>query len=193
MSLRARIFIIASIVMLLILGVSIFLIINKNKTALTPENGATPADQSGSLPTTMSPASIATSIPEGLPAKTATPLEAEKNGVQQLAKVFVERYGTYSSDNNSQNIQDVQSLVTKSLWAKLSGRTAVNGTGSFVGMTTKVIGMDLTSWSDGKATVRLQTARTEEKNGKITTYYQNADVEMVKQDGMWLADKLTWN
>lgn len=192
MSLRVRIFIITSIVVLLVLGVSIFLIVNKNKTAPAPESGAAPAGQTAGLPAP-APASIATSIPEGLPAKTATPLEAEKNGVQQLAKVFVERYGTYSSDNNSQNIKDVQSLVTPALWSKLSGKITTTSAGSFFGITTKVIGMDLTSWSDSKAMVELKIVRTEEKNGKFTTYYQNADVEMVKQNGEWLADKLTWN
>ncbi len=192
MSLRARIFIIVSIAVFLILGISIFLVVNKNKTAPTTEGGKTSAGQSGSLPLPV-PASIATPIPEGLPAKIVTPLEAEKNGVQQLAKVFVERYGTYSSDNNFQNIKDVQALATKSLWSKISVKMTASGAGSFSGMTTKVIGTDLVSWSDSKASVELKTVRTEEKNGKITTYYQNADVEMAKQDGEWLANKLIWN
>lgn len=192
MSLRARIFIIVSILVLFILGVSIFLMINKNKSTPADENGQTAAPPGGgaSVP---APSSIATSIPEGLPAKTATPLEAEQNGVQQLAKVLVERYGTYSSDNNWQNIKDVQTLVTKSLWSKLSSQMKAASTDAFVGVTTKVIGMDLTQWSDAKAVIKLKTVRTEEKNGKFTTYYQNASVEMVKQNEQWLADKLTWN
>lgn len=192
MSLRARIFIIVSIVMLFILGVSIFLIVNKNKSAPAGQNGQTAAEQSGGTPAP-APSSVATPVPEGLPAKTATPLEAEQNGVQQLAKVLVERYGTYSSDNNWQNIKDVQALVTKSFWSKLSGQ--INGASApgFVGVTTKVIGTNLTNWSETKAAVALTTVRTEEKNGKITTYYQNADVEMIKQGEQWLADKLTWN
>ncbi len=195
MSLRARIFIIVSILMFLVLGVSIFLVVrNKNKTS-APQTTA-PVDntvvtgngQPGSQ------TQIGAQAPAGLPAKTATPLEAEKNGAVQLAKVFVERYGTYSTDNNFQNIKEVATLVTESLWSKISAPMSFKSTSqSFVGVTTKVISMDLTSWSDTKATVELKTTRTEEKNGAVSTRYQNATVEMVKIGGVWLVDKLTWN
>lgn len=209
MSLRARIFIIVSILVLLILGVSIFLVVrNKNKTA-EPQT-TVPTDNT--LTTNNGQSAVGTSVPEGLPAKIVSPLEAEKNGAQQLAKVFVERYGTYSSDNNFQNIKEVQTLVTESLWSKISApilqrsastdvtlrdfdksKTTTNAGQNFTGMTTKVISMDLVSWSDTKATVELKTSRTEEKNGVVTTRYQNATVEMVKLNGMWLVNKLLWN
>ncbi len=199
MSLRARIFIIVSILVLLILGISIFLVVsNKNKntqpqisqTGMTGNNAGVTGGQTGS------PTSVGAQAPAGLPAKTATPLEAEKNGAQQLAKVFVERYGTYSTDNNFQNIKDAQTLVTQSLWLKISAPITSKTTtsaGNFIGMTTKVISMDLTGWSDTKATVELKTTRTEEKNGVVTTRYQNATVDMVKVNASWLVDKLVWN
>ncbi len=195
MSLRARIFIIVSILVLLILGISIFLVVkNKNKTSelqtVAPADNTAVTDngQTGGQAVT------GTQVPDGLPAKTATPLEAQKNGAQQLAKVFVERYGTYSTDNNFQNIKDVATLVTQSLWSKISAPiTAKNISQSFVGMTTKVVSMGLVSWSDTKATVELKTSRTEEKNGVITTRYQNATIGMLKVGSSWLVDKLVWN
>ncbi len=195
MSLRARIFILISILVLLVLGVSIFLVVrNKNKNA-QPEAGtpqSNTATSGNGQPDTQTP--VGSQAPVGLPAKTATPLEIEKNGAQQLAKVFVERYGTYSTDNNFQNIKDVETLVTQSLWSKISApMSAKTTTGSFAGVTTKVISMNLTSWSDTKATVELKTMRTEEKNGTVTTRYQNATVEMVKVGTSWLIDKIVWN
>jgi len=196
MSLRARIFIIVSIVVFLILGVSILLIVrNKNKTNL-PQT-VIPADNTagGGNGQAVGQVVTGTVIPEGLPAKTATPLEAEKNGATQLAKVFVERYGTYSTDNNFQNILEVETLVTRSLWSKISApmSAAKTTTQSFVGMTTKVISTELVSWSDNKAVVELKMTRTEEKNGVVSTRYQNATVDMVKVNSSWLVDKLVWN
>lgn len=195
MSLRARIFIIASILALLILGISIFLVVNnKNKTA-KPQTVA-PTDNTavtgnGQMGT---PTLIGAQAPASFPAKTATPLETEKNAVTQLAKVFVERYGTYSSDNDFQNIKDVETLVMRSLWSKISAPiTAKTSSQSFVGVTTKVISMDLTYWSDIKAIVELKTTRIEEKNGLVTTRYQNATAELVKQNTVWLIDKISWN
>ena len=195
MSLRARIFIIVSIVVLLILGISMFLVVSNKKKNTSPQTGAPQnngvATGTG-LPGTQT--TIGEQAPAGLPAKVATPLETEKNGVQQLAKVFLERYGTYSSDNNFQNIKDVETLVTRSLWSKISApMNAKTTTQSFTGVTTKVVSMDLTSWSDTKAVVEFKTMRVEEKNGAVTTKYQNATVELIKQGSSWLADKLVWN
>lgn len=195
MSLRARIFIIVSILALLILGISIFLVVkNKNKTAEPQAVAPTDNTVVNGNGQPNGQVLVGAQTPTGLPAKIATPLEAQKNGVEQLAKVFVERYGTYSSDNDFQNIKDVETLVTKSLWSKISAPiTAKTSSQSFVGITTKVISMNLTKWSDAKATVELKTTRAEEKNGMVTTRYQNALVEMVKQNTVWLIDKISWN
>lgn len=193
MSLRARIFLIISVVVLVILAVSIFLVVrNRNKDNQTPApSGPTSTVSESVLPAGQLP----TEIPAGMPVKTATPLEAEKNGVEQLAKVFVERYGTYSTDNLSQNVKEAQDLVTKSLWAEISvGLNAPITSRPFYGITTKVMGTDLTSWTATKAMVSLRTRRTEDKdNGAITTRSQNVTVEMVKEGGVWLANDIVWN
>jgi hypothetical protein len=193
MSLRARIFILISIVVLFILGISIFLIVrNKNKNA-EPQTGA-PTDNTVNGGQTGGQTTVGDQAPAGLPAKTANPLEAEKNGASQLAKVFVERYGTYSTDNNFENIKEVETFVTPAFWSKISApMNAKSSTQSFVGVTTKVISLELTSWSDTAATVELKTMRTEEKNGAVSVRYQNATVDMVKIGGVWLVDKLVWN
>ena len=191
MSLRVRIFIIASILVFLVLGISIFLVVrNKNADTGAPENNPTETNNGQ----TGNQTPIGAQILAGLPVKVASPLELEKNGVTQLAKVFVERYGTYSTDNDFQNIKDVETLVTKSLWTKISASiNAKTTTQNFVGVTTKVISIDLMSWSDAKAVVALKTTRIEEKNGQMTTRYQNATVEMIKAGSLWLVDKLMWN
>ena len=195
MSLRARIFIIVSISVFLILGISMLLVI-KNKNKNTEPQTVAPADNTATqgVGQTGGTTSVGSEMPEGLPAQVITPLAAQKNGVQQLAKVFVERYGTYSTDNNFQNIKDVETLVTRSLWSKISAPISSKTVSqSFTGVTTKVISMDLTEWSDVKATVELKTSRIEEKNGVVTTRYQTAIVSMVKQNVVWLIDKISWN
>ncbi len=193
MSLRARIFIIISIVVFLILGISVFLVVrNKNKNT-EPQTGA-PTDNTVNGGQSGDQTTVGAQAPAGLPAKTATPVEAEKNGAIQLAKVFVERYGTYSTDNNFENIKEVATFVTPAFWSKISvGINTKSSSQSFVGVTTKVISLELADWSDTVATVKLKTMRTEEKNGAVSVRYQNATVDMVKTDGVWLVDKLVWN
>lgn len=194
MSLRARIFIIISILVFFILGISIFLIVrNKNKNT-QPQTGAPGNTVVNGNGQPSGGTVIGDQAPAGLPAKTASPLEAEKNSVAQLAKFFVERYGTYSSDNDFQNIKEVEAFVTRALWSKISApMNSKTTTQGFVGVTTKVISMELLGWSGTAATVELKTSRIEEKNGAVSTRYQNATVEMVKVGDAWLADKLVWN
>ena len=194
MSLRARIFIIISVVVLLILSVSIFLVVknrnsgNANVPATTPDTGNTNTNNPSN------PSSGAgTVVPTGSPIKPLTSLEVEQNGVEQLAKIFIERYGTYSTDNEFENIKEAQSLVTKSLWSKISlGINVKNPNTGFLGLTTKVVSVNMVSWADNKADFDLKIMRNENKNGVVTTRYQNVTVEMVKENNIWLADSLVW-
>jgi hypothetical protein len=191
MSLRARIFIIISVIVLFILAVSIFLFVRskKNNTTSTNELPGTGASQQGDQA-----AVSGTVIPSGVPVKTLTAEEMEKNSVEQLAKIFVERYGTYSTDNEFQNITESQSLVTGQLWTKISAAMKVkNKPTVFFGVTTKVVSTVLSDWSSDKAVVVLKTIRTENKEGVVKNNYQNATVGMVKVGANWLADTITWN
>jgi hypothetical protein len=121
MSLRARIFIIFSVIVLLILSVSIFLVV-KNRNG-GGANAPVTIPDSGNKNTNNSSGSVGgagTVVPKGLPVKPLSSLEVEQNGVEQLAKIFIERYGTYSTDNEFENIKEVESLATKSLGQKLA-------------------------------------------------------------------------
>lgn len=189
MSLRTRIFIIISIAILLILGVSILLVVlGKKKSGETIETPPQIIDQANIE--TYQPAQPG--IPDGLPVKEPTPLEVEQNWAKQTAEIFVERYGSYSTDNNYQNIKDVQSLVTSEFWTKLSAKMAAPVPKEFYGVTVKVITNSLTDWKDNSATMEMRAIRTELKNGQTINSYKNASVSMVKQDEKWLVNSLVW-
>ena len=193
MSLRTRIFILVSLVVLLILGISLLLYFLPKKQAAMPGASSTPAvvDQSNfeQLPT----GQTATQVPSGLPVKPQTSEEMIKNGVKALAKIFTERYGTYSSDNSFQNIRDVQELSSPDLWKVLNAKLSVPAAaGSFVGMTTQVLNTEITAWATDKAEITLKTLRTGEKAGTPSSTYQTAVVSMIKLGNDWLVDDLKW-
>lgn len=201
LSLRARLFIIISLVVLVILGISIFLMMRAKKpavieTATTTVNGvaANVIDSSNFNYNPNSATPLAGGeIPQGTPIKPATSLEAEQNGVRQLAKIFVERYNSYSTDNNFQNIIDIKELVTPELWKTLSVKIGKTPTaGSFVGVTTKVFTSDIKNWADNSATISLSTAINEEKNGVFSDRQQNVTVDMSKSGDNWLVSKFQW-
>ncbi len=194
MSLRARIFIILSIIVLFILAVSIFLFVRgkqKNNLSSNAQPTSTASNNNSSGQVAQPGATV---IPAGVPVKPLTAEELEKNSVEQIAKIVVERYGTYSTDNEFQNILEVKTLVTPALWTKISAAMKIKNTNTvFFGITTKVASTQISDWSGDAATVVLKTVRTENKNGSIKNLYQDVTVGMKKTDSIWLANTLTWN
>lgn len=192
LTLRAKIFIISSLAVLLVLGVSLFLIFVSGKSNAPAPTGAATNNEEIAAPATgtVPSASVAGQPLTGLAVEPVPSEEAVKNNVKQLAKIFLERYGTYSSDNNYQNIRDVEELVSDGLWKKLSARLTVKpATGGFVGVTSRVITATLVEWGAKDAQVSANLTRAEEKNGVVTNTQQTAVVSLIKTGDVWLVDK----
>ncbi len=194
MSLRARIFIIISVVVLLVLSISIFLVVRgKDSNNQATPNNMSDASNSGQNNSSGSVADSGTEVPSGVPVRARTPLEVEQSGVEQLAKVFIERYGTYSTDNEFANIKEAEPLVTKLLWSKISlGIGAASQGSGFTGLTTKAVSATLVSWTDASAVFDIRVLRNENKNGTVSNRNQTVTVEMVKSGNSWLANSLVW-
>lgn len=198
MSLRTRIFIIISLIVLVILGISILAwVFGKKDGAVNPDENKTPAQQAnlpaGTVLYNGAPVVVAPAE-QGLKPRPITTLETEQNSVRQLARIFTERYNSYSSDADFQNIREVQDLVTDALWAQISGPLSGNSpvSANFVGVTASVIGTELAAWQNGAAKVILKTVLVEEKNGVKSTRQRTANVELIKSSGKWLVDKFVW-
>lgn len=186
MTLRARIFIIISLAVLFVLGITLLLIVNKKQTVGETQ---TVKEEQGVLPANGVSAQTQINNLNGMQVKTLSGEEAEKKAVGQLAKIFVERYNTYSTDNDFQNIKEVEELCVESFWAKISAKMNVAPSESFKGVTTKVIGVEISDWQKTSAKVILQTAQTEEKDGVATaTTYPNFEVSLTKVGDKWLVD-----
>ena len=192
MTLRARILLIVGSIVVVLGGLILFLIYNNaRKNAAVPATPATSniidqgnfnqnaiSGQNGGIPAA------------GIPVKKPTTEEAEKNAVRQLAKIFIERYGSYSSDSDYQNVKDVQGLVTAELWNKISATTVKKAANQpFVGVTATAVSTELTSWQANKAEVAIMLRKVEEKNGGSVTSNQNATIDLIKSGDVWLVEK----
>lgn len=199
MSLRVRIFIIVSVAILVITGVIILVIqsAGRKKTPSAPTSTAsnvTVIDSSNFDTKPLTPVTPPPTI-NTTTKITADPSEATRGSVRQFAKVFVERYGTYSSDATFQNVRDVETMVTKNLLAYLT-KTVSSTTPKnqpFIGVTTKVVTAEIGEWSDTAATVKVQVTRIEERGTQpLATTQQSGTVKLVKQ-GEWLVDGIYWD
>lgn len=205
MSPRTRLIIIIAIV-ILILGGVVWLVSNAAKkpgglfatgtvtpTAVTPTTTSRFIDSSNFTTSSLSAIANPATSPTVSTTENSTPVEIEKKGVESFARVFTQIYGSFSSDNNYQNVYDVQALATPQLWSKIKPPTTPKpAAASFTGVTTQVLLTSLLVWNGTSATVEVEALRTQTSAGKTSTFNQKAVVTLVKQGDSWLVDSFTW-
>lgn len=138
------------------------------------------------------------SVPEPTPVPPVTPEAREEASAETVAKIFVERYGSYSTESDFANLEDVLPLLTASYRATIEAQIETlrdaPPSESYYGVSTKVISTSFTSKEDTTATIEVLTQR-EEAQGSVTNIsvkYQTIVLNMKEEGGEWLVDKATW-
>jgi len=121
--------------------------------------------------------------------------------LSQKASDFAERFGTYSFRSNFENIVDLKPFMTKKmrLWADEYIKTEKIADG--FGITSRAVKtvlinsvpekeQDLLKKTEVRFLVSLQRQETTSDKEKI--YYQNIEIELVKEDGEWKINEAEW-
>jgi hypothetical protein len=117
----------------------------------------------------------------------------------RLANLFTERFGSYSSEAEFQNIIDLKKFMTAKMqsWADTyvaAQKETLDSQSTFISITAKVLSTTVNSFSETKSEVRSTTSRTEEGaniNG-TRTYNQDIVLQLLKQDNDWKVDSAFW-
>lgn len=123
------------------------------------------------------------------------PKDFDKQAVESLARLFVERIGSYSNQSNFQNLDDVAGLMTSRARSWADGLKKTQDTsGGYRGTTTKALTAETTDWKPREtARVRIATQRQEERDSATPRlYYQDAEVRLVFGGDSWLVDEMVW-
>lgn len=178
---RRKLEVIAAVLILILLIVLLFFIFRK-----APVTEEVPANTS--VPTQVTP--------EVNPALVPTPGVVSAG---TIARTFVERFGSYSSETDFANVDDVMKLATISYQAELealvaSYRRQFDAEAGYTGVSTQVITLKTVSETDAATTFLVTTQREEAVGtpGNTTLRYQDAQVELVKSGDNWLINDLTW-
>ncbi len=121
----------------------------------------------------------------------------QSSSVQSLSKTFTERYGSYSSEADFANLEDVLSLMTADFAART--QTLINtGTAQegYYGISTKVITITVDQMDEaaGTAQTTVTTQREESKGGpqNAVVRYQDIVLVFVKEGEVWKVASATW-
>lgn len=127
-----------------------------------------------------------------------TPDKIEESATEfsavNLAKTYAARFGSWSTDNQGRNLSELIPLSTSNMKNYLSSIQLDYSDQPFRGVTTKSISAEIIDISDSSAQVSVNTQKIE-TNDKLerSTFYQEATVDMVKVNDIWLVDKFTWH
>jgi hypothetical protein len=140
---------------------------------------------------------VNTNTPTNAPVN--TPSESDDQAaLLRLARIFIERYGTFSNRNNFENITNLEPFMTDAFQkssAKYISEQQDNGIpAEFYGVTTTVASLELVDYAaENSATVRVATRRVETKSTQDPTVFtQYAVVHFENVEGSWKVDSATW-
>jgi hypothetical protein len=196
MSRRKKIITAIIIVILLLLGLLLWWLLSRRQaTVVTPTpivNTANP------LPAPV--VNTNTSVPVTPKPVAPPPKPDERTNLKRIAAAFTERFGSFSSQGNYENIVELKALMTASMaeWAdgyvdkqRKQGQIA----GVFYGVTTRALVANVTAFdeSTGMADVTVSTQRQEETNTGEKLYYQDFFLKFVRQGEVWKVDFAKWD
>lgn len=119
-------------------------------------------------------------------------IEPEDNYIRQLARIFVERFRTFSNQNENSHIKNVLPMVTSkmAIWVKSQ---AVEQAFIYEGITTKVIVNEIESLTSSNAAVHIEVQEFIEKEGSEETNYRTGTVYLERYGNEWKISGLFWN
>lgn len=123
--------------------------------------------------------------------------QAESIALEQLARTFAARFGSYSNQSNFENIKDLQQFMTPSMRAWSDQYIADNSAGaasSHWGVITNALAIASSAIGADSATIVVTTRRKEinGQSGEYKTYNQDLKLMFKSSSQMWLVDGAYW-
>lgn len=184
------------IILLIAIGIVGYLLLRDNtpQEEQTPQITEQPADQTGTtneLPDT---------IPDLVEDNTEEPVNAKPSVEKELlslAYYFVERWGTFSSTSNYQNIDDLETFMTDDFYqAATQDRAPLNFSEQddieYVGYTTKVTNIVWQEQTSTNAEALVTTRRSKQTETDQEFFNQALLVRFVRTNDQWKVTEAVW-
>ncbi len=180
--------IIISIIVLVLAGLAIALLLT-DKSFFSPQPVTPDNNQNAN-----------TGVPQvnkgALPIMPLVTLKPAEQSAVTVARNFAERYGSFSSDSQFLNLEEVKLISTAKMQIALEQGKAKMITGQgFYGVSSKALKTEIKNLDDagGKAKIIVSLQRSERKDGANDyVYYQDLDLSLIKSGESWLVDSANW-
>lgn len=121
------------------------------------------------------------------------PSDSKDAQLKRFCIDFVARFGTYSTDAQSENLKQLLPSMSGTLktWAQGIIASATVGAEKFSGVTTKALSAKIISQSGGSAVVEVSTQRTFTEGNATRVTYETATVSLTN-NGSWYVESVKW-
>lgn len=187
LTLRKRVLLIAGGILVVAVGILLFVLLRKKDTPLPTTETPLTTEPTIELPPIEN---VEYRRPENLPQETVTqPGSPDEIYAKQTARIFVERFWSYSNQNDNQHIDDALELSLESMHGWITSQSQIQSS-LYQGVTTEVLSTRIVSYTPEKTTVEIgarQTVRATNDAGTTTTETKTitARVDLAKVDTAW--------
>lgn len=131
----------------------------------------------------------------------APPRQAEPEqrvAAVQLAELFAERYGSYSSHGNYENLRDLLPVMSAAYRARteamLESAPANAAAGAYEGVTSVRISTMTRTYDEARGRARIDVAlqQVSMKGTQETVSYRTLEVSLIKEGQDWKVDAVKW-
>ncbi len=127
--------------------------------------------------------------------------EKLKAQLTKMAASFSERYGSYSNQSDYENLEDLLPFMSSSLKLKTENfirekRASGGDAAIYYGITTKALKSEATEFlpETGTAKFKISTQRQETVGASVNArvFYQEVEMTLIKESGIWKVNEVAW-
>ena len=120
----------------------------------------------------------------------------EKQILKQQARVFAQRYGTYSSDGQFLNLYELRSLMTASFWqtkeAYIQSFDGSQKNNNFYSLSSVALSVKLINFTEQQAQYLVNCQQQSIKENRQQILYRALQISFIKQNNQWLVNGADW-
>ncbi|MFA5069844.1 MAG: hypothetical protein WC528_01030 [Patescibacteria group bacterium] len=118
--------------------------------------------------------------------------------IRQVSRIFAERYGSYSNENDFENLVALKTYMTDKFQKETdnyitSEKSKLTGNEAYFGVISEMLSVNVISLTENSAQAAVTLRRTERNETSPTgTYFQNLSLKFVKSGNDWLVSSAAW-
>jgi len=186
LTLRQRIFLISGITISVILVIVLFLVY---RARIHPEDDSNTTQNTTDINVAETGSQEFFEAPD---IQEPTNVNPDELLAKQISRIFVERFATYSNQNDNSHIQDALLLATNTMqqWIRTQSQDKSN---QYKGVTTRVLSSAVTAQTDTTASVAIAVQQEQRSAESSNVVQKKGRVDLTKIGNMWFVDGFFWD